>query len=425
MKVNKYFGKWLLLIYLLSFLPLVMLSFSRKEPFWVYYEDMAHIPMIQTITAFVFVFIFYLAIFFFSKELQTTKSTALLKWIFPLLLLLTITPPLMSRDILAYVIPVRNHIEYKQPMYTTTLVGFTENPWHQYILNPNSGKPIWEGYSIYGPPFNLFMALLFWTGLKSPLIYVNILIYKAFALMFYCGNILLIYALLKKQSTESRNFITNMAMLNPALILHHVLDSHNDVMVIFLVLLAILLLKQNLVKKSYIAAVFSIGIKHISIIMLPIYWFEDRKLKVEKVVKTVSLVVISYALGGLIFSDYFYFMSKSNIPLIYVTQCIFTCLPTTTLLNTIGGNYTIFLKLALFGLSSILIIKRYLIESFKIFDYLAIIFTTFILLMVDWVTPWYITYIIIFLFLTEKNTKVWWGILITLTAYSMFHYFGI
>lgn len=425
MKFSKYIGNSILLLYLLTFLPLVALSFSRAEPFWFFYENMDSQQMLLTVAAFLFIFAFYVALFLKPQFLQNTKSTVLLKRVFPLLLLLAITPPLMSRDILAYVIPVRNSVEFKQPMYTTRLVEFTENPWHQYILDPKSGEPIWKGYSIYGPPFNIFMSLLFWTGLKSPLIYVNILIYKIFALIFYCGNILLIYALLKKFTPEKRNFITNMAMLNPSLIIHHVLDSHNDVLVIFLALLSLFLLGKNLVRKSYIAALLSVGIKHISILMLPIYWAEEGKLKVRNIVKTIALVIITYGIGGMIYRDYFYFMSNSNIPLIYVTKCIYTCLPTTTLLNTVGGNYTLLLKLVLFGISSVLLVKRFLIDSYKQYEYLAWIFTTFILLMVDWVTPWYITYIIVFVFLTGKNTKTWWGTLYALTAYSMFHYFGI
>lgn len=406
-----------IILYQILFVPIIYISLARKEPFREYIElSPLNAPKeIQFIITLVLVLIVtaYIILAIRQKTLEKISIQSLLLILTPLLIFFVIAPPLFSRDITAYFISARDMAVYKQDTYLTPISSIKENSWSTY------GKGIWSKPSVYGPVFNLIMISFF--IISSPYILVYVTLYKIILLIFVLINVYL----LAKISTflNSNNLATKLFILNPSILIHLILDGHNDTIILSLILLSIYLYLSKKYLISYLSLALSIGIKYFSIILYPILWIKNQKPNLRAIITSTLTTGLVFTISSIFFNG-FWENLLSGRHVYYAEYCFLQCFPFITLLHFLFGTNAIVIRYLLFSLGWVYLIYKFLILNNKKILFSFWTFLLFSTIITSWLSPWLLTYAITFSLLLLKNKKYLYISLI-LTAYSIFHYLGI
>ncbi len=214
-------------------------------------------------------FIVYLKLIKNSDKFLNVKS--LLFTVFLVSLIFLICLPNTSTDVFYYMGTGRVLSEYNQNPYYHTVKEVLETNPNDTILK-NSG--IWsDSVVVYGPLWVVITFLLNKLSFGS----INILLYlfKFSNLFIHLLNCLIIYKLTKK-----KKFVVIYGF-NPLILLEFLVNVHNDIYMIFFVLLALYFLKnKNNLILSLIMLMCSVLIKHLTILLVPIfilYKFQNQK----------------------------------------------------------------------------------------------------------------------------------------------------
>ena len=403
-----------LFLYQLSFFPLIFLSLSRVDPLRITYEEFSGTKLALLLLSFVLIVGIYAWILNQRVKLSNIKVKQLLWILLPLITLLVISPPLMSRDILAYLIPARNAVVFGQNPYSTSISGFRENSWSGYL------EGMWDGASIYGPVFNLLMLGFF--VVRSQDIFVYILLYKLFLATVFCGCVSLMSKVSKLRQLD--DLVVKLFILNPAILIHFLLDGHNDLLVLTLMLASIYVYFGGVSRLGgYLFHALSVGIKYISVVYTPIFWVRDRKVHLlSMLLSSMITLLVLVALGGH-FPGFFRQLLGGSLSF-FSNRCIYACTPFINVLGllcppSIFGAVKFLLFCGLWAFMT----YRYLTHRMSMFSLLFWISVIFNFVYVVWLTPWALTYSIVFALFLSKDTKYLYVSLL-LTVYSLLHYFG-
>lgn len=192
--------------------------------------------------------------------------------------------PNTSTDVFYYMGTGRVLEEYGQNPYYFSINDVLKVNSEDIILR-NSG-PWMDETVVYGPLWVIicfiFNKICF--GSATLLLYI----FKLSALIFHVFNCYLIYKITKKKK------FAIMYGFNPLVLLEFLINAHNDIYLVFFVLLAIYFLKNK--KNIWLALVMlaiSVGIKHLTLILVPIlvlYYLQGKKTSEKLIWITVYAV---------------------------------------------------------------------------------------------------------------------------------------
>lgn len=165
--------------------------------------------------------------------------------------------PMLSNDIFNYIATAKVTYLYKENPYIIMPIQIPNEPMLAFLHASNK-------VSLYGPVWIILTVIPHVLSFGN--LIVSIYTFKLFVGLFYVGLVWIIWKLSKHDS-----FAVAFFALNPLVISETLIAGHNDVVMMFFVLLSWLLLQRKKIGVSLIALVLSILIKYASIILLPVY----------------------------------------------------------------------------------------------------------------------------------------------------------
>lgn len=164
-----------------------------------------------------------------SRTYIIVASVALCLWV----LFLT---PLYAKDLFNYASYGKMLTFHGASPYLHVPADFPRDPVLGYIS--------WKGaISVYGPLFTYLSSLATLIARQGAI--ANIFAFKMLAFGFFLGSLFVVDSLARRVHPEKRGFILAAVAWNPLVIIHLVGGGHNDTIMLFFVLLALLLYRQE------------------------------------------------------------------------------------------------------------------------------------------------------------------------------------
>lgn len=177
--------------------------------------------------------------------------------------------PAFSYDIFNYMATAKVTFFYKENPYIVMPIELVGEPMLEFMHAANKT-------ALYGPFWILLTAIPYFVGGGN--ILLSVFTFKAFVIGFYLGLAWLIWRISKKNVYSLAFFA-----LNPLVIIETLVSSHNDVVMMFFVLLGFYLLFQKKKVLSFASILASTGIKYATIVLFPFFAFSSR-FKKEKLI---------------------------------------------------------------------------------------------------------------------------------------------
>ncbi len=232
-------------------------------------------------------FILFFCYFYILKNIRKIFKSSKSLFVFILLIgiLFSIIIPTTSLDVFSYIGNGWVDSNYKQNPYYVSV---------QEVMNENgvtemTGKvaKCWRDEPVvYGPVWSFICKIL--TSFSFGKLLNALYIFKMTSLIVFLASSVLIYKITKKK------FFVGLFALNPFILFEFLSNVHNDIFLVFFVLLAIYFVKN---RKNIYLAVASIalatGIKYLSILLLPfvlVYALRKESIK-TKIIKVVICAI--------------------------------------------------------------------------------------------------------------------------------------
>ena len=293
-KISKYWRESLIYLFLISCvlfaIPSIVYMVQNKtvfefEPYFKFLLNNITDRIDQTI---IYIIILGLMTFFYWKIIKNRKSIfsttkKMFVWIIIISIVFIAVLPFMCSDVFYYLGIGRLAGTYGQNPYYVTINDFVEEGNNKQLLETDT--VLGQGYIndwgdttvVYGPIWTLICQLIGSISFGS--IDIGLLIFKIVNVILHVLNAYLIYKISNKKS------FTLLYALNPFILIEGISSVHNDMFVVFFVLLALYFLtkKKNLLC-SVIFLALATAIKYFTIILLPfviIYYFRKEKPKIR------------------------------------------------------------------------------------------------------------------------------------------------
>lgn len=198
-------------------------------------------------------------------------------------------PAMLSYDIFNYIATAKVAYFYHENPYVIMPIEFVGDPVLTFTRAANK-------IALYGPAWIILTAIPYLVGFGNYLLLlVNI---KILVGLFFVGTCVLIWKITKD--------IKSVAFFgfHPLVVIETLVSGHNDIVMMFFVLLAYFLLMR---KKIFLTLLFlgiSIGIKYASIILLPFFLYivlnnrRNRQINWNKIFLWSSIAMLSVLLLG-------------------------------------------------------------------------------------------------------------------------------
>ncbi len=193
---------------------------------------------------------------------------------------------MLSYDIFNYLATAKVTYFYGENPYLVMPIEFVSDPMLLFTRAANK-------YALYGPTWILLTGIPF--ALSFGNVLTQIFLFKALTAAFYVGTVYLLYKLSSRPSTVV------FFALNPLVLIETFISGHNDIVMVFFVLLGFLLLKNNKNTYSIISLCVSIFIKFASIALIPVWIYVIYKNKHKEMVQWDKIWIISLLLLSVVF----------------------------------------------------------------------------------------------------------------------------
>lgn len=342
--------------------------------------------------------------------------------------------PLSSNDLYTYVYRSRIASKYHQNPYLVAYDNFPDDEFYSQISNRWSGNT-----TVYGPFFLAIGIILSDVGGDNLLL--NIFLIK---ILFVALNISNVYLIKKISGSNAAAFLYSW---NPLVNYELALNAHNDVLLIFFMLLSLLFLFKKKSLKMYVISSFfftlSILVKFFTLILIPFYiaYISHRLSNNKARVKFLMLagivgLLVTFILyypfwdGFIIFSRIFDLAGLRNIANsslgILIISIIFFILGVNSFYEwSVIVSRWIFTAIYFYLLAKAVLIKKIDSKASLLF-YFNVAFGLFLAIFLNWWLSWYQTTLIallsIYIGLTEKHNlyKLVFGITVYSIMLSLF-----
>lgn len=175
--------------------------------------------------------------------------------------------PMFSYDLFNYLFNAKMVLVYHANPQLTAAVNFPNDPMLRFMQNVHTPAPYGYGWTAV----SLIPGLVWFSG-KFTLAFWAM---KTFIAAFWLGQLWILKKLVTKQfPKESWRFW--LFALNPLVLVETLINGHNDVVMMFLALLAYWFWLNVRKVKSILFLLFSASIKYASIVLLPLYFVKRQ-----------------------------------------------------------------------------------------------------------------------------------------------------
>ncbi len=314
-------------------------------------------------------------------------------------------PPITSSDAWQYIMQAKIYNFYHANPYVTAPAQFPND-----ILTANISDPLMT--VVYGPLFTGLTILL--NLLSQSNIYLNIFFLKLVNLLLIIATAYIIFKLLKQYNKEKLYSGLFFFITNPLIFYETLLNGHNDIIMIFPLVLAIYFLFKN--KLFWVLPLIFISalIKPLSLILLPIF-FIYLLLKKYSLLKFLGSLIVSSLIfilswlpfyqGPQTWSGWQKLGSQTNHWLLLAAARLnFNLVASRTIL------LTFFLLCLFFILSLIYKNRNYYLSGYNFFKPLIMITIIYFLLASFWLHAWYLLILLPFLtfYLSKRRLLIFY-----------------
>lgn len=206
---------------------------------------------------FVLIFFIFYSIFIFRgiKKRLSSKDTLILFGITVGILLFSY-PAMLSYDIFNYIATSKVLFFYHENPYVVMPIEFARDPLLAFTHAANK-------IALYGPFWILLTGISYFLGVGNFII--TLFAFKFFIMVFYLATIFLVWKI-------SKNIIPVLLLsFNPLVVIETLVSGHNDIVMIFFVLLSFFLLIKKKIFLGTLIFILSIFIKYVTLLLLPIF----------------------------------------------------------------------------------------------------------------------------------------------------------
>lgn len=212
--------------------------------------------------------------------------------------------PWTSSDIFYYMgVGELDGIYHQNPYYVTMKEYYNQNQQdiNDEILEQGANNFWAKTTVVYGPIAQLIFKTCSSISLKN--IDISLFIYKIVNLIIHIANCYLIYKLTNKK------IFSIIYGLNPYILLEFIGNVHNDIIVVFFVLISLyFIIKKKNILLSIIFLALATGIKYYTILLLPVivlYHFKNEEKLWKRILRCIQYGIIFIAIFGLEYVIYF------------------------------------------------------------------------------------------------------------------------
>jgi hypothetical protein len=214
--------------------------------------------------------------------------------------------PVLSTDIFSYMYSNRVSSEYGQNKWLVSPDNFPDDKFGQFAD--------WKDKTnVYGYINHLIYTPADYFGNDDVL--TTLLLYKITTLIFAVATIFVLKELLSNKSTEDQSFYLKLILWNPLFLFEILGSGHNDIFLIFFILLSILFWNRKNWLMAGILLAFSMQIKLISIVL---FGYFAVKLLQNKQVKEL----FKYSVSFIIVNIFSFILMKVN-PLTFLKRVFY------------------------------------------------------------------------------------------------------
>ncbi len=229
-------------------------------------------------------FLYYIFIIISSKNQISRKQLVILVLSISFILLLSY--PAFSHDIFNYMFDARIVTKYYSNPYNYTALDYPSDLWTRFMHWTHRTYP-------YGPVWLLLTLPFSYLGFGK---FVPTLInFKLMFTFFHLGNICLIWKILEKIRPKNKIYGVIIYAFNPLVIIESLISPHNEVIMLFFLLLTIYQLISNISWWWILLSGFlSAGIKFITLIIFPILLFYKKLTKKHNIDLFLQIIYMLY-----------------------------------------------------------------------------------------------------------------------------------
>ena len=300
-----------IVVSILLIMPSIIYMIQNKTllGFNKYYNFFITDKISKTISTYIYLCLLGLMIISYYKLIQNKKEfkniKEFLKYVIIISCIFLFIIPWTSSDIFYYMGVGELDSVYGQNPYYVTIRKFSKenekNLKNDSILKQGNTN-VWANTTVvYGPIAQLIFKICATLSFKN--INVCWLIFKLINLLVHITNCYLIYKLTGKLK------FSIIYGLNPFVLLEFLGMLHNDIIVVFFVLLTLYFLtKKKNIYFSLICLALATGIKYFTVLLLPIVIFyyigEEEKISI-KILKCIKYGIIFFVIIGIEYIPYF------------------------------------------------------------------------------------------------------------------------
>ena len=259
-------NKLLVILYSLLLMFTTVFSYLFVDPNLIYlkkiFTDYAYvhrnIVTIVYISIILLLYVFYMVFYHRLKNKMLSARSVIRLIILTIIILVFSYPAMVSFDIFNYIATAKILFHYHENPYLLMPIEFRGDPLLLFMHAANK-------VALYG------FIWIFLTGIPFALGFNNFLItlfnFKLLVIIFYCGTLFVILKL-------SKSIIpVYLFGLNPLVIFETFVSSHNDIVMVFLILASFLCLRRKVISFAAVLFFLSIFIKYASIVLIPIFFY--------------------------------------------------------------------------------------------------------------------------------------------------------
>lgn len=301
-RLRLFFSSYLLVIVALFFYSFTQvdlsLTLSKATIFQAIEKNFQYIGFYQRpISALIFfviallLFIFYFSFLYLAKKEKLTFKTVKVL-IFLTFIFLVFSYNAFSYDLFNYIFDAKILTFYNQNPYFYKPTDFVD-PMLNFMRWTHRVYP-------YGPSWLILTAPLSFIG--SNLFLPTFFLFKLLIGLFFVGSSFLVYKISEILFPKEKIFNTIFWTFNPLVIIEGLVSAHNDFPLVFFGLLSIYLYLRKRKVYSIISLAFSIGVKYLTFLFIPVFvliFFMD---KTNKKINwdNIFLLLVIFSIASLI-----------------------------------------------------------------------------------------------------------------------------
>jgi hypothetical protein len=244
------------------------LTFSQLSIYQTVEKYLQHIGFYQRpLSTLVFIvitsllFLFYVSFLYFAKKGQL-KLKALIILTVLTAAILAFSYNAFSYDLFNYIFDAKIVSHYHQLPYFYSALDFPKDPMLNFMRWTHRFYP-------YGPSWLILTVPLTFIGMDYFL--PTFFLFKILMALSFLGSCYLIYKISVKIFPENKLLNVAFFAFNPLVLIESLVSAHNDIPMIFFILLSIYLFLQKKKVLSWLSNLFSVGIKFSTGALLPLF----------------------------------------------------------------------------------------------------------------------------------------------------------